>query len=324
MQAAPLFHDIAEAAPDGAAYWLTCDDGVRIRIGVWPTGAKVTGSKGTESKGTVLLLPGRTEYVEKYGRASQDLAKRGYACVVVDWRGQGLADRLTDDRATGHVDSFKDYQKDMQAMVRAADELNLPKPFHLLAHSMGGCIGLRALHEGLSVASVAFTGPMWGISMPWFQRAPACLLARLSTWFGFGHLRAPGTGPTTYVEKAPFEDNQLTNDADMFAYMQAQTMAHPDLALGGPSLGWLDAALHECRALMDMTPPAYPCLGFLGTHERIVQMSPIHSHMDTWQGSRLVVFPEAQHETMMEIPAIRDQVFDETAALFDQIGARTP
>lgn len=308
MQPAPLFHDIAEAAPDGAAYWLTCEDGVRIRIGVWPNG----------NKGTVLLLPGRTEYVEKYGRASQDLARRGYACVVVDWRGQGLADRLTDDRATGHIDDFQEYQKDMRAVVEAANALNLPKPYHLLAHSMGGCIGLRALHEGLPVASVAFTGPMWGIYMPWFQRAPARLLARFSIWCGFQHLRAPGTGPVTYVDKAPFEDNQLSNDADMYAYMRAQTKSYPDLALGGPSLGWLDAALRECRDLMHMKPPAIHCLSFLGTHERIVEKPPIQAYMGTWENGRLQMFPDAEHETMMETLPIRTQVFDESAALFDQ------
>ena len=37
------------------------------------------------------------------------------------------------------------------------------RPLHLLAHSMGGCIGLRAVIEGMPVAACVFTGPMWGI-----------------------------------------------------------------------------------------------------------------------------------------------------------------
>lgn len=314
MEPAPIFHDIADAATDGTAYWVTCDDGVRIRIGVWPISTKDANS----SRGTVLLFPGRTEYIEKYGRASADLARRGYTTLVVDWRGQGLADRLTMDAATGHIGKFQDYQLDVRAAVAAADALELPKPYHLLAHSMGGCIGLRALHNGLPVNSAVFTGPMWGILIPRPKRYFAQILARLSTWFAFRHRRPPGTGPTTYVDEVPFEDNMLTTDADMFAYMKAQTDAHPELALGGPSLGWLDEALRECAVLMRMTAPQFPTLSFLGTNERIVEKQPIIQYHQNWPQAELIVVDGAEHETMMEIPPIRNRVFDDAVALFDR------
>ena len=157
MEKAPFFSDVDDGPAGGHAVWLTCDDGVRIRLGVWPHDG---------AKGTVLLFPGRTEYIEKYGRAAADLAARGYATLAVDWRGQGLADRLMQDRAPGHVVEFADYQRDVRAVIAAAQEMDLPRPWHLIAHSMGGCIGLRALHEGLPVASAVFTGPMWGIELP--------------------------------------------------------------------------------------------------------------------------------------------------------------
>jgi len=50
---------------------------------------------GQHVKGTVLLFPGRTEYIEKYGPAAADFLARGFATVVIDWRGQGLADRTS-------------------------------------------------------------------------------------------------------------------------------------------------------------------------------------------------------------------------------------
>ena len=115
--------------------------------------------------GTVLMLPGRTEHAEKYGTTAERLAAAGYASAALDWRGQGLADRLLPDRRKGHVGQFADYQRDLDAFAAAVRE-TLPGPFYLLAHSMGGCIGLRGLMRGLDVAAAAFSAPMWGLDMP--------------------------------------------------------------------------------------------------------------------------------------------------------------
>ena len=132
MESAPLFAEIADGPDGGEAWWLTADDGVRIRVGAWAKDAP---------KGTVLLFPGRTEYIEKYGRTAAHLARRGYATLAIDWRGQGIADRLVSDAMAGHVLDFNDYQRDVAAMISAARELDLPKPWHLLAHSMGAVSG---------------------------------------------------------------------------------------------------------------------------------------------------------------------------------------
>ena len=94
---APFFEDVAGGPPGGAAWWLTTSDEKRIRVGLWPTNAE-------EPRGTVLLFPGRTEYIEKYGRTAQELAERGFATLAIDWRGQGLSDRMLDDPRIGHVD----------------------------------------------------------------------------------------------------------------------------------------------------------------------------------------------------------------------------
>ena len=132
--AAPLFAEVALGPDGGHALWLTASDGVQLRLGIWPDG----------DKGTVLILPGRTEYIEKYGRAAEDLRRRGYATAVLDFRGQGLASRPHPDRMVGHVDDFDEYQRDLDAMLATVRSLDLPQPYYMLAHSMGGCIGLRA------------------------------------------------------------------------------------------------------------------------------------------------------------------------------------
>ncbi|MFP4328055.1 MAG: alpha/beta fold hydrolase [Paracoccaceae bacterium] len=269
-----------------------------------------------DAQGTVLLFPGRTEYVEKYGRTAGELAARGLATLAVDWRGQGLADRLLDIPEPGHVGQFLDYQHDVAAMLQAARALDMPKPWFLLAHSMGGAIGLRALIEGLPVAAAAFTGPMWGIRIAALMRPAAWALSWGSSIVGLGHRIAPGTGPVSYVATAGFEDNTLTTDVGMFRYMQDQVRRRPELQLAGPSLHWLREALAECRALTRLPAPPLPCTAFVGTRERIVDLQRIEQRMKGWPGGRLEWLEGAEHEVLMERPPIRGRVLDRLAEHF--------
>ncbi|OIQ76085.1 lysophospholipase L2 [mine drainage metagenome] len=307
MEEAPFFASFADGPKAGHAVWIKCADGVRIRVGIWPEG----------EKGTVLLFPGRTEYVEKYGRAAADLRARGYATVTVDWRGQGLADRALKDRNSGYVEHFSDFQKDLAAVLDVVREVALPTPLYLISHSMGGAIAFRALHEGLRVKAAVFSAPMWGILLSPAVRPFAWALSHLSSQLGFSHVYAPGTGPVTYTASAPFMGNVLTSDAEMYRYMVAQVEGVPELALGGPSLHWVHEALQECRVIRALPSPKMPVLTFLGTAEKVVDSEPVHERMARWPGGKLELVPGAEHEVMMETPAIRARFFDASAALFD-------
>ncbi|MDB5663462.1 alpha/beta fold hydrolase [Cypionkella sp.] len=314
MNDAPLYDSVADGPEGGAAFWLTAADGVRLRVGLWSHDG---------AQGTVLLLPGRTEYVEKYGRAAGDLRARGFATLVIDWRGQGLADRVFDDVMSGHVGHFDEYQLDFNEMVGFARAKGLPEPYYLMAHSMGGCIGLRALMNNAStknapIKAASFSAPMWGILIAAWMRPMAAALTSASRWFKFDGRYAPGTGAKTYVLTAPFNANTLTTDAEMWDYMRQQALAHPELCLGGPSLGWLKAALTECHALTLLASPAVPAVTALGTQEKIVDTAPIHARMSVWKNGTLDMYPGAEHEVMMERAATRGRYFDTAAALFSK------
>ena len=313
---APLFQDVAGGPPGGAACWADTADGVRIRIGIWP-------AQATE-RGTVLLFPGRTEYIEKYGALAGELARRGFGTLAVDWRGQGLAQRLLDDRRIGHVRRFRDYQHDVAAVLGVARAQGLAQPFHLLAHSMGGCIGLRAALDGLPVQSCAFTGPMWGIALSPAMRALARVMAAAAPPLGLGGRLTPNSAPENYVQVQGFNDNLLTTDPDMYAMMQDQLAAHPELGLGGPSLLWLREALGECRALARRPSPALPCITFLGGNERIVDSNAVRTRMAAWPGGTLDEIAGAEHEVLMETPAIRAHMLDRLEAHFTPRDAGVP
>ncbi len=307
---APFFDDITSAPPGGRVFWRHAEDGVRLRLGAWPAAG------GVPCAGTILLLNGRTEYLEKYGPTIADFTARGYAVISLDWRGQGLSDRLLEDPSIGHVAHFSDYQLDMAALTAAAGALGLPRPWFLIGHSMGGAIGLRALHEGLAAAAAAFSAPMWGIRFAPWQKPFARLLAEAARLPALARLYAPGTGPASYVATAPFEDNLLTTDPEMFALMKRQLAAHPEFALGGPSLGWLGEALAETRALAALPPPAVPSITFLGTNERIVDVKSVVDLVQRWPEGRLDMIPGAEHEVLMEREKIRNHVHQLTDDLF--------
>jgi lysophospholipase len=309
MTVAPFYADVADA-PDGVdCRWVQTSDKVRIRVACWHSGAK----------GTVLLFPGRTECIEKYGPAAAEFAKRGYAMATLDWRGQGLADRLIADRDPGHVRRFSDYQLDVAAFVEFARNENLPEPFFLVCHSMGGCIGLRALHEGIGVRAVAFSAPMWGIRIHPVMRPIARAMSSIGTAIGCGNRLVPSTSRENYVVTAAYAGNVLTRDEAMYDFIRRQVVEHPDLSIGGPTLQWLHEAQLETDALRRMPSPDYACMTMLGSSERIVDTAAIHDRMARWPGADFILADGAEHELMMESPAMRRRFYDAAAALFGRV-----
>ncbi len=303
LESAPFYSDIIGAGIEGQAQWLTTSDGVRIRVATWNEGSK-------NDKGTVLIFPGRSEYIEKYALAARDLQARGYASMAIDWRGQGLADRATGDPLIGHVDHFDDFQRDVDIMVETSKAQNLPKPFYLLGHSMGGAIGLRALFNGLPVIAAGFSAPMWGIGMTPAQKPLAWTLGPFLKAIGMGKSRTPMTSAETYVMTAPFDDNQLTTDRAMWDLMVHQAKTHPELTLGGPSISWLLGGMRECRDLARKSAPDMPTITFLGTNERIVNPASVNKRMAKWPESELITIEGAEHEIMMESTDTQSDMFD--------------
>ncbi|MGV6849249.1 MAG: alpha/beta fold hydrolase [Marinibacterium sp.] len=308
---APFYEDAADGGPDPTAFWLTASDGVRLRACLW---------RDSNPRGTVLLMPGRTEYIEKYSGAAREFANRGYATLAIDWRGQGLADRLIPDPRLGHVDAFAHYLRDVDAVMAAARHLDIPQPMHLLGHSMGGGIGLFALMEGLPVKSAVFTGPMWGIRLKPLLRPIAWALTTIAPMLGLGRLVSPSTRPENYVLVNPFEGNLLTRDPQMYNLLRDQVVRHPDLAIGGPTLTWLREALRATDLMAHRPSPNVPCLCVVGDNERIIDTDRVRTRMDHWRGGELLNVPEAEHEVMMERPEARQLVFDRAVRLFDRAG----
>lgn len=293
-QPAPLRSDLAEGPAGGRAVWLRCPDGPRLRLALWPAEA---------ARETVLILPGRTEYCEKYGPVARALTEAGFAVAAIDWRGQGLSDRLDRDPMLGHVTDFAEYQTDLDTVLAAlAQTPDMPPVRHMLAHSMGGAIGLRALLRGCPFAFACFSAPMWGLSLPGVPPVMVRWLASGLDRVGLGtqYLPGPGNGAASYVAMARFDGNVLTRDPVRFAALKTHLRAEPRFALGGPSIAWAHAALAELHDLAERPAPPVPALTFLGSLEAVVDPQAVRARMADWPGGQLEIVQGGRHEVLMD------------------------
>ncbi len=309
---APFYADVADGPPGAEAFWLTASDGVRIRAVAWRSGRH----------GTAVIFPGRTEFAEKYGRVAARLAERGLSVLVIDWRGQGLSDRHQGNAMLGHIEDCRTYQHDVAALLDLDARLDLPAPRYLIAHSMGGCIGLRTLLERADFCGAVFSAPMWHLQMRAATRELTAKMTRLANLAGFGHRLMPGTKPQPTAMAISFSGNPLTSDADVFAWCLGQITRHPDLALGGPSMQWTYAALEEMARLYVAPLPRVPMLVMLGSDETVVSSSIIRSQLAKMAEGSLLELPGARHEIFMERPEIQAAVWRRIDAFLASVPAR--
>lgn len=303
---APYFSEIDGTDLATEAFWLTAEDGVRLRFVVWRGG----------SAGTVVIYSGRTEFAEKYAQVAAALIARDFTVVTLDWRGQGLSDRTASDPMLGHVATFDDYQTDVRATLSALERIGTPQPLFLIGHSLGGCIGLRSLVDGVPFAAAGFSGPMWGILTKGLRAYLAPVVPPLARALGLGLLYTPGTDKTSFLVETAFADNTLSTDTDRYALMQSQAGHAPGLALGGPSMHWITEAFAEMKSLKEAKRPETPTITFLGALEEITDPEAIRSVSANWRSETLVEIDGAKHELMMERDEVRDQVLDGYVDLF--------
>ena len=300
----------APVPPGGEAAWFEGAREARLRAALFPATGQVRGS--------VVLSGGRTEPIEKYFEVIEELRGRGFTVLAHDWRGQGLSQRLLPDRLMGHANGFKDFVADYAALI-AAYETRLPKPWIAVGHSMGGCLTLLALALGQKGFSGAvLSAPMLGLQTGAVPRPLGRALATTLTSAGRGGSGVQGRSTSPIAET--FETNVLTHDRARYDRNQNQVKACPDLALGGPTWGWLDFAFKAIAVLE--AGPGVPRLDIPVTvvaagADKLVDVAGQRRVTARIPAGRFVEISGAYHEILQETDDIRAvfwREFDDLAA----------
>lgn len=289
-------------------------DRVRLRFARW--------MPETGLKGTVAIFPGRAEFIEKYFEVVRELRARGFAVAVLDWRGQGGSQRLLSNRRKGHVRRFSNYLSDLDAFAREVMLPDCPAPHFALGHSMGGAVLLHAVLGGRRwFDRMVLCAPMLGLDvvpLPELSRGAVATLAGL----GLGRAFVPG-GSARPVTEMPFAGNPLTSDEARFNRTAEVVRAGPELALGAPTVGWLNAAfgaMAELERPEAMARIRQPLLMVAAGMERITSNAAIERLSARLIAGAHVVVPAARHEILMERDIFRAQFW----AAFDAFIPGTP
>jgi lysophospholipase len=254
------------------------------------------------SRGTIIFLGGRAEYLERYFETMRDAQARDFCVAGLDWRGQGGSQRLLNDRKRGYVKSFSDYDEDLRSFMTQVVLKNCPKPYYVIAHSTGGQVALRALRHRTAFSKVIMTSPLVDIRYGWNPKSYVWGVTALVRLLQLTWLYLPGfsRGP---FKRDDFQINPLTTDKMRWDRDLQTIEEHPELAVGGVTFGWLNAAMKSIAELKRWPkgqPVSCPTLIVAAGREAVVDPRAARNFSQAVQGISFMQIEGAKHEILME------------------------
>lgn len=223
-------------------YFKSYDD-QQIRFARFPA------SRVEEPKGTVIFIPGRTEFIEKFYEDVHIFNRLGFAAAAMDLRGQGMSYRPHPDRNKHFVRSFEPHITDVKTLFDTAIANKMPEPYILMGHSAGSHVILRFLHDHPDYAeSAILIAPMVHIHTGGLPMFVVQTLTRIMRYAGMGAKYI--MGHTAFKEGRWGWRKKLTHDDDRFEdedyFIRNKDMR---LAVGGATYKWLSEAIKSCNIL---------------------------------------------------------------------------
>jgi lysophospholipase len=287
---------------------FTTRDGAILRWGHLPVDSP---------RAVCLLVTGFREFIEKQFETVRDLAAHGIEVWCLDWRGQG---RSTRPRRWPTRPRARRFDRDAAELAEFAEAM-LPNdlPRVLIAHSMGGAIGVLCLHAHPELFDAAvLSSPLLGLRLGRVPHASLRAITGPMRAAGLGSRLLPGARRRLPPGRLPSPDrSRATSDPERCRLHYAWITADPSLRVDGPTFGWIDSAL----AMLGRIGKAE----FLGGIETPILLGSagrdaVVSHIAHRRAARLlpdcelVELPESKHEPLLE----RDEIRDEWLARIDR------
>ncbi|WP_226017139.1 alpha/beta hydrolase [Novosphingobium sp. FKTRR1] len=292
-------------------------DGQRVRRIDW-AGAVLSGGG---RRGSLLFLPGRADFYEKYLESLDRWQRGGWRVTALDWRWQAGSGRFGADRRAGDVDDFATWIADLGAFWREWI-VTTPGPHVIVGHSMGGHLVLRALAEhAIEPVAAVLSAPMLGFHTPipdGLQPAFGQLMCLIGSpaRLAWQDSEKPGSTPEGRAAL-------LTHDAARYADEQWWRENRPQLDLGPPTWRWVlraaqsNALMRRQGALEAVKPPV---LVVAAKADQLVAWSAIERAVPRLPQGEVVSFgPEAAHELLREADPVRNKVLAAIDEFLDRV-----
>ncbi|WP_335682323.1 alpha/beta hydrolase [Porphyrobacter sp. HT-58-2] len=281
-------------------------------------------SDASPARGSILFLPGRGDFYEKYLETLEQWHRAGWRVTASDWRGQAGSGRLGRDAVTGHIEDFGIWIDDL-AFLWDRWTRETPGPHMIAAHSMGGHLVLRALSERRIVPQAAvLSAPMTGMNGPPLPLAMLHAVAKLMCAVGDPMRQAwkwsekPGELPSGRA-------TLLTHDPERYADEVWWREHRPQLVMGPASWRWVERAYAswgklEQRAVLEGV--ATPVLILSTASDKLVSHAAnLRAARRLPKGEMVAFGAEAHHEILREVDAVRDAAM---AAIAEFLGRVAP
>lgn len=314
IQATPRFQQ-----PDGWRWHVfTNPAGQKLRFGTVSPKSRIPDA-------VVVILPGLSEFAEKYFELTHDLLERNLAVWIMDWQGQGLSNRPLSNRQKRHSSGFDNDLSDLHYFLveyvkHASVHPDVGRiPMVMLGHSMGGNLGMRYLieHPGM-FSCAAFSAPMTNIAAikPLPLSVAVDVTALLNECFNMSYVF--GGKDWSPTERDTPAKNIFSSDPVRARIHNSWCVKNPDLQVGNVTFGWLHHALRSCAILqhtIKTTPIEIPCLFALAGQDTLVDNAATRRVIQTLPNAKTIELPDSRHEILMERDSIRDVFLNTFATL---------
>jgi lysophospholipase len=264
-------------------------------------------SRDDSADKALLVLGGRTEFVEKYAELFFDLYSQDMTIYSYDHRGQGMSGRPLADPHKGHVEDFAEYVEDLKIFCDEVIGRRHSRVF-ILAHSMGCAVTALFLERYQDcIAGAIFSAPMFAINCSPIPGRLMGWIAGLAVRCGQGSRYIPKGGP--YLGTPSFPGNVLTASKARFALHFSWIEANPALALGSPTFGWLlEAMRSSAEAVKHANRVKIPVLILQAGMDSVVTPAAQKEFCCKAPRCSLRTIAGARHELLMEKDSMRDEV----------------
>ena len=265
-----------------------------------------------KDKPVLVMALGRTEFIEKYREVCWNLRNENLSLFLYDHCGQGKSGRLLDNRQKGHIDNFDTYVSDLRNIVETKIKPFCHAPLILLGYSMGGTVGVlfADAYPGL-LDRLILASPMLQINTGLLLKPIVVeVVSRLMINLGRGEKYVCGGGP--FDHQTAYEGNVLTSDEDRYRYNLELMRTIEAVRLGSPTFRWMREAYRAMRKARNAGGRIRcPVVILQGKQDQLVSRKAMERFASTIKVCRLIRYPEARHELLMERDHIREQVLED-------------